>query len=196
MPEAYNSARPPRASISASCPRAICFAIFVFPHKKPFGPFDPSFPLQACCRSRRHNPCSVTARMCVMQSQQSESVSSGESAATRPLRTLLPSSTPRKEALPTQSKRARISLACAACRTRKTKVSMYCILNQINTAKALSDRSFSAMASVRRAANARLVAAPANIPRRRLRKRNENTSTWRSCSNYSNRYPTTMRRNF
>ncbi|KAJ5038578.1 hypothetical protein J3E72DRAFT_1007, partial [Bipolaris maydis] len=44
-----------------------------------------------------------------------------ESAGGRPLRTLLPATTPRSEPPPTQPKRARVTLACAACRTRKTK---------------------------------------------------------------------------
>lgn len=39
----------------------------------------------------------------------------------RPLRSLLPAANPRCDALPVPSKRARVSLACAACRARKTK---------------------------------------------------------------------------
>ncbi|KAI8936430.1 hypothetical protein NX059_006838 [Plenodomus lindquistii] len=38
-----------------------------------------------------------------------------------PLRPLLPAAAPRADMPPLQSKRARVSLACAACRTRKTK---------------------------------------------------------------------------
>ncbi|KAJ6270746.1 hypothetical protein PSV08DRAFT_351562 [Bipolaris maydis] len=56
-----------------------------------------------------------------MQSQQPNSAAPGESAGGRPLRTLLPATTPRSEPPPTQPKRARVTLACAACRTRKTK---------------------------------------------------------------------------
>ncbi|KAF1837549.1 hypothetical protein BDW02DRAFT_565835 [Decorospora gaudefroyi] len=55
-----------------------------------------------------------------MCSQPSNSASLGD-AASRPLRPLLPAASPRSDAPPTQSKRARVSLACAACRTRKTK---------------------------------------------------------------------------
>ncbi|KAL6706465.1 hypothetical protein ACN47E_005404 [Coniothyrium glycines] len=39
----------------------------------------------------------------------------------RPLRPILPAAIPRGAAPPVQSKRARVSLACAACRARKTK---------------------------------------------------------------------------
>ena len=39
-----------------------------------------------------------------------------------PLRPLLPAAAPRTDVHPTHSKRARVSLACSACRSRKTKV--------------------------------------------------------------------------
>lgn len=43
------------------------------------------------------------------------------SDSTRPLRQLLPATAPRCDEPPSQSKRARVSRACAACRARKTK---------------------------------------------------------------------------
>jgi hypothetical protein len=47
--------------------------------------------------------------------------------AQRPmLRTLLPSTAPRGETASLPPKRHRVSLACAACRGRKTKVKRYC----------------------------------------------------------------------
>lgn len=53
-----------------------------------------------------------------MEPQQGQS----SHASSRPFRPLLPAASPRHEPPPVQSKRARVSLACAACRTRKTKV--------------------------------------------------------------------------
>lgn len=52
-----------------------------------------------------------------MEPQQGQS----SHASSRPFRPLLPAASPRHEPPPVQSKRARVSLACAACRTRKTK---------------------------------------------------------------------------
>ncbi|RMZ68915.1 c6 transcription factor [Pyrenophora seminiperda CCB06] len=57
-----------------------------------------------------------------MEPQQCSSASTGEGAAARPnLRPLLPASSFRNEAPFPHSKRVRVNLACAPCRSRKTK---------------------------------------------------------------------------
>lgn len=58
-------------------------------------------------------PSAQSVKMGPQQGQSTES--------TRPLRPLLPAAAPRCDVPPLQSKRARVSLACAACRMRKTK---------------------------------------------------------------------------
>lgn len=49
----------------------------------------------------------------------------GSGDISRLLRPLLPAAAPRTETQPPSLKRARVSLACAACRGRKTKVARY-----------------------------------------------------------------------
>jgi hypothetical protein len=130
---------------------------------------------------------------CGMNTQsQANSANLGDAAA-RPLRPLLPAASPRSDAPPSQSKRARVSLACGACRTRKTKVRtrLQCRLGFTGVKNRLM-RLCSATASVPSAANACRGTAAAYSQRRRLHKRSVNIKISRSCLLCSSRYRAKM----